>query len=78
MDGHAQKNESQEQVLAEQLKEVQLQDENTACVLLPVKKPEFKYSVGDIVWAKIIGSPLWPSIVCYDPTNKQYIKDPGK
>lgn len=75
MDGQAQKDESQEQV-----KEAQAQAENTAFVhdLLPVSKPVLEYAIGDIVWAKIIGSPLWPSIVCYDPTNKLYVKDSGK
>lgn len=47
--------------------------------LLPVVTPPLlEYSVGAIVWAKIRGSPLWPSIVCCDPTNNLYYKYSGE
>lgn len=36
------------------------------------------YKIGDIVWAKIGKYPFWPSIVCYDPKSKTFIKPSSK
>ena len=38
------------------------------------KEHPCQYMVGDLVWVHIRGSPLWPSMISYDPVLGQYSK----
>lgn len=36
------------------------------------KENPCQHMVGDLVWVHIRGSPLWPSMITYDPALGQY------
>lgn len=38
------------------------------------KEHPCEYLVGDLVWVHIRGSPLWPSMISYDPSIGVYSK----
>ncbi|XP_061102875.1 LOW QUALITY PROTEIN: histone-lysine N-methyltransferase NSD2 [Conger conger] len=43
-------------------------------VAVKEEEPEVRFSVGDVVWAKVNGYPWWPCMVTTDPVHNKHVK----
>ena len=51
-----------------------VKQDNPAPIDSEVPYTDLTYSVGDVVWAYIFSSPLWPALISIDPTENVFTK----